>query len=864
LIFSYRFLSLGQSASSASSSREFELALVLIRRRDRGFEFLRHSLQVGDLPFQWGLLRSGDVHVGSNPGPQTEQFFSRTISNSQVDAVASISLLDPRTIERGLASALEKNLPAACRPHYVSVDPNAWTDLPAEEVDIFWSAIVPEISTHTKCYYSTKGPLVVESRQSVLCRYFFGQKFDCGLVTLFFFLLKAAESLLEAADANVMHIIQLHGFADLTLLPPKVLLFFASCTTRFGDLLSTVGSLQFSVWSQMETLYSRIPRQFTPPSQAPLVQLKSPIRAILKLKNSSLFCPTMSIASFVVTQNMDDCVLVEHSTVPQNINLNDPVVIKLSEPCFVREIVLQGCNATQLSVSGGLFLNRLFPIASDVFLCPDRTLRLSLEPAASYERDLRVFDHELVQYVSLTFQSQFESNTITSVSVFGRPNRELDGVLPEPIGRDSFEDRGRVNYDDCYTVDTAFAWENRRLLHLGDIAEFLGRVTSVGGLPLDAFDLDQLHSLHRPEGLAKKQACERCRKDAVNQCWGCQSPFCAECMRVSGKKVPLCDACLGDREMHSASLAALEALKLRIAVSLFPFVVKHRKLCQAVVPSSQFRRIDRMPIASVLYELPRGEDGALPFTSEVWCPSSNFFQVHLSLVCQCDVEGIAVECLSPLVVTIEGSEPSIFRFEPPGFRYRLKFRGTVVVMVLSGDAIQLKSINFFGTPLIPAAIPYAARADVPIDRPPFVEEPLTVAHFNKDEDAFAVEFDSVRTVLGVRFPNVGLFGRLMVFEARHGPKRKVIPATVAVPKDPVNCTVFLQGGVKATKFKVMLSRLPEKWAPAGPEDVPVVLLDRVKGREGNPLKRRTFSVSASHSGRVTSRQTILLKRGIPH
>ena len=179
-----------------------------------------------------------------------------------------------------------------------------------------------------------------------------------------------------------------------------------------------------------------------------------------------------------------------------------------------------------------------------------------------------------------------------------------------------------VGAKDRYVVDSQVSLEYQRLDDNGGLAayyaEFIGQGTS-----LDEIDFYSLYDVLQPDVMPRRAACECCgKKELCQPCWGCRAMACGRC--IVGEDNPdcwVCQSCAGDRNQLRLAITVLRAQRATRRAILYPmepaFVARAR----------HFSRVDAVPIASLLCELPDGDGdvGAESLLcgseSEVWRPT---------------------------------------------------------------------------------------------------------------------------------------------------------------------------------------------------------------------------------------------------
>jgi hypothetical protein len=455
----------------------------------------------------------------------------------------------------------------------------------------------------------------------------------------------------------------------------------------------------------------------------------------------------------------------------------------LSDAVALRAIVLRGCTATEVAVAGGAFLNRMAPIAAGIAL-PQSAIASIAVP----DREPR----EKVRFLSLVFGAPTAEIAIAGISVYGAASPAEPPRAP------------------------AFLFEKMPLLTTPDFSRFYGQVLT-RGRSLDSLDCEA--SGHAADGAGKRQVCDGCHtKETCLPCANCQQMLCGKCRARS----PLCQTCQGQREEVHAHVDRLRAM-----------MPAHGDDSGFLKSASENREgddqnSDFLKVVGFLYELPPGGcDPRILFRSRgsaIWEPETNFVQIHVAFATECDVTSLEINCEETIDVLVKGARPAVLKFEPPGFVCPIEFRGRVLVLTLSGERIRVSGIHFIGQELFPVRSPPA------FDRLSRKVTLTTKANrkgtrrFVPKEMAQEFTFERAVTFAGLRFPDISLIGRLLVFEIKHANTVTVVHVGMAEARPTKNVPLYLTMPRQATSVKVWYSRVSSQALSQLTNDLPVPLV----------------------------------------
>ena len=794
---------------------DYEVDLIMLRSLGRGCEVFRHKLKVGDVPFQWKFVND-EVVVGEDSMRNTESFLNKQLAGMKIQKLFTVNHMDGKSNEAVLMKEFEKIMKT--KPGLmtvVSIDGREFRAFDDKKMESFWNMKVAPIlqeCEHAELWIEEGKEPVVRREQNGACRYVIGNRFEGGLVSLFFYLLKSFEYFANEPPFE----------ADIHLMNSSVIRakygaissFITSFALKFGELLNNFGLLLENAGLYASQIVSLDPSNPTFTSEKKM--MPRTFEKLLDLKRLSITCVTSSPSAFVVSKNILGTFLSRNSKkqyVPQNL----PIDICLSEPCYLRDIVFQPATVTNVSIWGGLWLNRMFPIVEGLSIIPNVANRYSVRPQTDqkYDQSVKCTDWEPIRFLRFVFTSIVDPAAVTTVHVFGihkkpnlpkRQNSGGDGSTQSRI-----EDDQPIVYEGAYSPDNVFLWEEKRLLGGGDIGDYYEQMVRKGK-KLDLFDIDYLMEPHNPEIAHRKTVCEnpKCaKKEMCMPCWGCQKMFCQKCLFGQPKKI-LCENCQCQQKRRLQLCQKLKLVRLKVMQAMYPFIAYHGDIRQLTSQSNpSFDRIDRIPIAWTLYELPKGKNGVRieqlfnPKRGEqvCWCPETNLVVVHLALCTECKIDRIAIDCDYPTEVTVTDGCPSKLEFEAPGGTRACSIQTRVIVLRINSEKISLRRIGVFGNPV---TCPHCDEPEsVPTGIPSLMKVSVKQGKFNKTDNAHELEYPRAVAVSGIRFRDLGVIGKFFVVECRNGQDVRVFHCELgAVLSKTKKTVVFLPQIVRAVNIKI--------------------------------------------------------------
>jgi hypothetical protein len=153
-----------------------------------------------------------------------------------------------------------------------------------------------------------------------------------------------------------------------------------------------------------------------------------------------------------------------------------------------------------------------------------------------------------------------------------------------------------------------------------------------------------------------------------------------------------------------------------------------------------------------------------------------------------------------------------------------EFRGRVCVLTLSAEQIRVSGIRFYGRE-IPAvrAAPPAERADRQVCVTARAAR-KAVRKFVAKEVAQEIAFERPVLLMGLRFPDISLVGRLIVMEVKNAGRVSLLHLALAEARPTKNVPVHFTVPIEKTSMKVWYSRVGPQALAQLTNDQPVPLI----------------------------------------
>ena len=794
---------------------DYDVDLLLLRQLGRGYEVIRHKVKIGDVPFQWKFVND-EINVAEDASKNTEAFLAKQLASLKVQKMFTVNHMDSKTNESVLIKEFEKIVKT--KPGLmtvVSIDGRDFRAFDDKKLDPFWNMrVVPILREceHAELWLEDEKDVVVRKDQKGACRYLIGNRFEGGFVSLFFYLLKCFEFLANQPPFEAR--IRLENTSVIRTKYGAIGSFVTNFALKFGEILNNFGLLleNAGLYASQITVTDPGNPQFVSEKK----MMPRTFEKLIDLVRLSITCVSSGPSAFVVSKNVLGTLLTKNMK-SQYVPLNSPIEVCLSEPCYIRDVIFDSASVTHVSIWGGMWLNRMFPIVENLALIPTVSNRFCVRPQSEqkYDQSVKCTDYEPVRFLRFVFTSTVDHGAITGIHVFGIYKRQ--GSTPKiqgpteglPVIHPDHDEP--IAYDGAYSPDNVFLWEEKRLAYDGNQGEFYEQMVKKGK-KLDLFDIDYLLELHSPEIPHKKTACEnpKCgKKEMCMPCWVCQKLFCQKCLLGQPKK-NICENCQAQQKRRRQYVQKLKVMRWKVIQTKYPFIGQHADVRQNMLQfDPAFDRIDRIPVAWTLYELPKGKNGVRVeqlFSSKrgeqvCWNPETNLVVLHLALCTECRIERIAIDCDYKTEITVTDGLPSKIVFDAPGGMASCTLQTRVLVMRISSENISLRRISVFGKAVKKTNI--EEPESVPLGIPNLLKVTLKQGKFNKVDNAHELEYARPVSVAGIRFKDVSIVGKFIVVELRNGSETHTFQCQIGTPM-PKNkkSVVFLPKIVKAVAIKI--------------------------------------------------------------
>lgn len=568
---------------------------------------------------------------------------------------------------------------------------------------------------------------------------------------------------------------------------------------------------------------------------------KDIIKAFLKINSKS---------SIIYTE--EDCVSIvpaAHVVYPSNLNLKifslfknelsfidpqEPITICLARPCNVTKIIFKipksntssysFVKPSSVTVSGGMYLNRLFPLFEDILIVGGETIKTITissrhQYTDKYQINANLSSIEKVRYVQFRFNSIFPRVTISNIFVYGncemKKKNEMSKILSENVDIDNYKHVQIPTFSEDVCPDTITSWEKKRLYSFLTFNDFALKMIERELNPFQ-MTVSSLIELKNYKNMSPgKIPCSVCgRKKSVYQCGMCGNFFCTSCkpqvetkeMQSESKSITvnICSDCSEIRNKILKLKPLLELLKARMVVKMYPFIGRYDQLLDRTGYQNRGTLIGTQFISEPPPGVTENSLAELvldPSNDKVWDPKESFVPLLIYLKQESFIESISIRCNSPLKVILDNQEE--LEFVPPFTEHKLLFDNSFLILRVNlvAPKIQIKNISIFGAPV---SFGYPVYSMMPNSLPSKVKEIQSKQTPQKDKSMIRFRIDQQESVFGLLFDEI-VGDQTVFFEyVNDSNKKSIVPLNF--PKGRfTSCSIEFPRPYKVKEFNLWFS-----------------------------------------------------------
>ena len=775
-------------------SVEYQVEVAFVSTYGNEFEISSHLIHIGDIP-----VTTENQKYDEKMEKQIAKLMFEKISNfSGITNVANIMLLNrdnqkqSKLLSRATNSCIftEENQSST----FMKFE---WTNASQNEmqmnVEMFLSGINDKLNEFgfTKMFIndiSTK----IEAQQKGFFRFLLLESIDNELIALFCILLKIA---CASGVANTT----ITKYTDISRFSITYLQLVANFVVKTADSIQAFSYITASNFKKQLSTF--VPQLIPSTLYPPFASIIESVEAMNLMQPEQWICASYGPNAYPLNQEINEAILKWEITPISIPTKEGDLTFILTTHVYITELILEISDAaphiapTDVTVKGGLYLNRMFTIKENVIIPYTKekhfSVRIQFTPTPGYNSSSRLIDVEPVRFISLSLHSPLsETVSICGISVYGT----VEAPIPFP-----YNVKNKIRkYDEKKAASTilnpkphetifdvipdSIIYEIDRVNGSHSELEAITKLIQNNIHP-DQYDIGLIQVINKPEDVSqKKKHCKICKKTKqCTTCWSCGEYCCQDCIRSFEDK-PLCAKCAEQREQLKKSIEQLKLIKDNNNIEENTYLIAHeetlRKISNATQQSCKLHECGKTPKAWMLYEQPRGADKTpfeLVFTDDniTYKANSNIIQAVIALEGLCTIQRIEIATNYPLKMVINGTPETTLIFHSPASAIDVKISTKFLDFTLIGEKIEISKIRFYGSHnpftykparyISPLSCPQGAISAT-YKYPPFMPALSFSVKQNEKNTIHTFTFDDNPTIIGFRFSENWTVLRNVAFE----------------------------------------------------------------------------------------------------
>lgn len=831
--------------NSGNPCLDYLLEFAFVQPRENGYITKSEIMCIGDIPL--------------GPDGKTDEFQDKDIAKAYFEKLAKITGLNNfvnvvlfneaknatlakvmNRLQAAVNSSEEDKLKFTLIKSKFQLSMERLDAVPAI-IDLFYSVTDSKYeSFRYSKVFENKCSRVVEAQQYGTFRIGFLDSLEEELFAIFSLLLKLPK-MIHVSNTQIQH------FADANKLPPKYLVGIAKFVIELGLSMRAFGNISVGPIKKLIAQFANYNEK--PPRSPAFENIIDSFLILTTTPPLNYECVTLqSNAAVVEPQNVGNS-LLRQSFKPITVPIDIPLIVMLSKPIYLTQIVLYFTDQPNLAtppsmahVKAGLYINRLIDITENIAIPVAHEkgyiITIDLRPSKSYDPFYRVHDVEAVRFVAIDFMSPVSHATISGVGIFGTSKPPIPYPFENAHPRTT-EDRRRVVLLDVKKatraediIPFAIQYEITRVTGMHTVGEAITKLVTLDIHP-DVYDMAKLSILKPPSGSAqKKKNCKTCNNERICYlCWFCGEYFCADHSTIY-KDARLCRVCQSQIKQLDQSAEILTGQKIQSYLDNNPYIKSHKKKLDYLshFKRSNIKSIGIYPFCTVMNEQPKGEH-KIPFDA-VFCdsdvlykPNLNMMHVQLALESFCNITGIEVVCDEPLSITINNTD-TLLHFAPPSSFQKCAVNARFLELVIMSESIAIRRIRIIGEPIKNTVEVRNPVANLP---KPFVISNCSVDLVEKNL-IHVINFEKPTTVSGFRFFKTWKNLKAVVFEIRIPNKPPRYIQRFCCSGNLKEADLIFNSRAKATQIKIYYVSLSDKDVQAVVENLPPIPIDFKSGK----------------------------------
>lgn len=382
----------------------------------------------------------------------------------------------------------------------------------------------------------------------------------------------------------------------------------------------------------------------------------------------------------------------------------EPIVIRLSEPTIVSKIIVvlspdaAAYPVSSLSISGGSYWNRMFPILTNIAITQSegqKSVTITMKPKDYYSHEISVNQIQKVRILSFLFSLPYEKSYISNIYVYGC---NIDQIPFKKMKKEKFE----FNENDK-DVFMPILYEHNRLASFQTVDDsVIANVNFKNKFNPDEFFLGQYQYYSRFPYIKrrKRQICPICRNDNYSV------QFDKNCI--------LCTKCTKKKEKIEEAIPHFQQLKMQIISKFYPFIGTPNSefVINAQPPARCLKNDNGLQVIPCSFPIqpPIGKNNVqaeeILIGRSTWIPKETFIVLYVLTHHKAEIKEIEMKCDYPIGMEIDPvNSPVIYLlFKPPGAILPVSPNKDLIKITESnfiklrifGSKVSISSLRFYG------------------------------------------------------------------------------------------------------------------------------------------------------------------------
>lgn len=534
---------------------------------------------------------------------------------------------------------------------------------------------------------------------------------------------------------------------------------------------------------------------------------------------SNRYCLSMMPGASLLSPSHLDPMIFGYQNTSTFLNVNeDYITISLSQPARISEILFRkfpyesnNSYPSSVSVFGGMYLNRMYPIIKDLLLPQTentfKCIRVSFPEQQTYVYNTKINfnNYEPIRYLKFDFKSMSDIVTIQNIFVYGK-NVEPENLnihLNEKINIDS-----KLEFLEEPSFANILRWEEKRLYLSFRFQDFVNYMIYNRSINPYLASVSYLCTLKNNLPITPKCKCSYCQKmNATFTCGMCEKPFCEECNHKNECnetlddqtiiKSIICDECFINRKTITKQIPKFEILKKRMALNLYPFLGKSNSIAKL----KSYQNNEQYIGSQFIYSLANGENNInAEFVldknnTKEWKPKDTYISLSVLLRQPSNITSILIKTSNVVFLEIDDSSSQL-KFNPPISSNSINFKGQIINIRLIGNPICIKNILFIGESLsveVPKYSPFSKQIDYSNK---YVN---STNRYDHESYCLNITLQSEKYVIGLNFSKIQFFSSFALEYIIFGVKKCLY---FNVPECDSVSNVFFNEYIRISSFKL--------------------------------------------------------------